>query len=204
MREKNELIKKELFDKDALQNILNDYEGENGKDSTYYRAILQNLFFATLSVPIKERKYIKDTDAFPNKDYGNPYVFRFQDAFVNPKENLKLFKDIPFLNGGLFECLDFVPKPEESNRKETRLDGFSTKKNKQAQVPDFLFWGRHTGIDLSGELDNPRKKNVSIHGIIDLLNNYKFTIEENTPIEEEIALDPELLGKVFENLLAQL
>ena len=34
------------------------------------------------------------------------------------------------------------------------------------------------------------------------LNAYKFTIEENTPIEEDIALDPELLGKVFENLLA--
>ena len=31
---------------------------------------------------------------------------------------------------------------------------------------------------------------------------YKFTITENTPIEEEVALDPELLGKVFENLLA--
>ena len=32
--------------------------------------------------------------------------------------------------------------------------------------------------------------------------SYKFTIAENTPIEEEIALDPELLGKVCENLLA--
>ena len=27
-------------------------------------------------------------------------------------------------------------------------------------------------------------------------------MEENTPVEEEVALDPELLGKVFENLLA--
>src|SRR5258705_4537307 len=34
------------------------------------------------------------------------------------------------------------------------------------------------------------------------LDRYKFTIAENTPIEEEVALDPELLGKVFENLLA--
>src|SRR5699024_2063008 len=33
-------------------------------------------------------------------------------------------------------------------------------------------------------------------------SRYKFTVEENTPIEEEIALDPELLGRVFENLLA--
>ena len=35
-----------------------------------------------------------------------------------------------------------------------------------------------------------------------ILNRYKFTIVENTPIDQEIALDPELLGKVFENLLA--
>ncbi len=35
-----------------------------------------------------------------------------------------------------------------------------------------------------------------------IFDSYKFTIEENTPVEEEVALDPELLGKVFENLLA--
>ena len=38
--------------------------------------------------------------------------------------------------------------------------------------------------------------------MIPLFNRYKFTVEENTPVEQEVALDPELLGKVFENLLA--
>jgi formiminoglutamase len=33
---------------------------------------------------------------------------------------------------------------------------------------------------------------------------YKFTLDENTPFEEDIALDPEMLGLVFENLLAEL
>ena len=41
-----------------------------------------------------------------------------------------------------------------------------------------------------------------MRGLIHILNRYKFTIAENTPIEEEVALDPELLGQVFENLLA--
>ena len=41
-----------------------------------------------------------------------------------------------------------------------------------------------------------------MRGIIEILSHYKFTVEENTPLEQEIALDPELLGKVFENLLA--
>ncbi|MBD4629571.1 N-6 DNA methylase, partial [Xanthomonas citri pv. citri] len=43
---------------------------------------------------------------------------------------------------------------------------------------------------------------AKVQGLIEILSRYKFTIEENTPLEEEIALDPELLGKVFENLLA--
>lgn len=47
-----------------------------------------------------------------------------------------------------------------------------------------------------------RSKKAKVRGLIEILSHYKFTIEENTPLEEEIALDPELLGKVFENLLA--
>ncbi len=39
-------------------------------------------------------------------------------------------------------------------------------------------------------------------GLLRIFRDYKFTIEENTPLEEDIALDPELLGRVFENLLA--
>ena len=38
-------------------------------------------------------------------------------------------------------------------------------------------------------------------GLISILNRYNFTIEENSPEEQQVALDPELLGKVFENLL---
>ena len=41
-----------------------------------------------------------------------------------------------------------------------------------------------------------------MRGLIEILRRYKFTITENTPVEAEVALDPELLGKVFENLLA--
>lgn len=41
-----------------------------------------------------------------------------------------------------------------------------------------------------------------MRGLLDLFNSYKFTVDENIPLEEEVALDPELLGKVFENLLA--
>lgn len=38
-------------------------------------------------------------------------------------------------------------------------------------------------------------------GLLYFLENHNFTIEEDTPLEVEVALDPEMLGKVFENLL---
>lgn len=38
-------------------------------------------------------------------------------------------------------------------------------------------------------------------GILDVFDLYNFTIDENTPDDQEISVDPEMLGKVFENLL---
>lgn len=200
MKEKQELIPEILFDINKVKKLLKHFEPEKNDNAVYYRAILQNLFFATLNVPIRDRKYIRESFQGKNTDHGNQYVFRYQDEFVNPKENLRLFKDVPFLNGGLFDCLD--KRKDDASPEEVRLDGFSTNEKKQAFVPDFLFWGEYKGIDLSKEFDNPRKNNETVHGIFDILNAYKFTIEENTPIEEEIALDPDLLGRTFENLLA--
>jgi type I restriction-modification system DNA methylase subunit len=44
-------------------------------------------------------------------------------------------------------------------------------------------------------------KQKEVSGLITILKRYNFTIEENTPSDVDVALDPELLGKVFENLL---
>ncbi len=38
-------------------------------------------------------------------------------------------------------------------------------------------------------------------GILDFLDTYNFTIDEEEPLEKDIAVDPEMLGKIFENLL---
>lgn len=40
--------------------------------------------------------------------------------------------------------------------------------------------------------------------IFDLLQRYHFTIDEQSPFEQEVALDPEMLGQIFENLLAEI
>ena len=103
------------------------------------------------------------------------------------------------MNGGLFECLDKQDKDDP--KKILRVDGFSDRADNQLSVPNFLFFSEEKDIDLNSVYDTKGKR-YKVRGLIDILRRYKFTITENTPIEEEVALDPELLGKVFENLLA--
>jgi hypothetical protein len=40
--------------------------------------------------------------------------------------------------------------------------------------------------------------------LLKCFERYHFTIEENTPIEVQVAIDPEMLGQIFENLLAEM
>lgn len=193
-----QLVPASLFRKDFVAGILKDFN-KNKKSQNYYNAILQNLFFGTLNQKMEERKFAKEGDIRTNKEeYGVKNLFRYADLFTIPeKEVVALFKDVPFLNGGLFDCLD---KPNDEGKIEY-VDGFSRNGKKQAIVPDYIFFGEEKEVDLN-EVYGTKNKRYSSKGLINLLESYKFTIAENTPIEEEIALDPELLGKVFENLLA--
>ena len=41
----------------------------------------------------------------------------------------------------------------------------------------------------------------SIGAVLETFDRYNFTVREDEPLEKEVAVDPEMLGKVFENLL---
>ncbi|MCL4557990.1 MAG: hypothetical protein M1491_05070 [Deltaproteobacteria bacterium] len=48
-------------------------------------------------------------------------------------------------------------------------------------------------------------KNATFKAIFDdLLEKFNFTIAEDTPLDVEVAIDPEMLGKIFESLILQL
>lgn len=51
------------------------------------------------------------------------------------------------------------------------------------------------------EIPNSLFSNEEDSGILDFLNLYNFTIDEEEPLEKDVAVDPEMLGKIFENLL---
>lgn len=211
------LIPEELFDLTSLQkDILNDIspyheEGllkEANKESIYYKAILQNLFFATLNCPIEASSSDNRERGFrrPKGNFGVTYLMRYEEYFKDRDAFLKLVNSkVPFLNGGLFECLD-VRGEKENKEDRVWVDGFSDNLPKEHKliVPDFLFFGVEEEVDLSEDygLKSKKYKEAAVRGLLNIFNSYKFTITENTPIEEDVALDPELLGKVFENLLA--
>lgn len=200
------LVPASLFNEKYLSTILKDFQ-KNKKSSNYYQAILQNLFFGTLNQKMDERDFAEDHNRTNKLDQGIKNKYRYPDKFnITKKEIIDLFKDIPFLNGGLFDCLDKFDeeKLEKGKKEQIFVDGFTRIDGKQAIVPDFLFFGEEVEVDLTEFYDPEAKKPIvkNVKGLIDILNNFKFTVAENTPIEEEIALDPELLGKVFENLLA--
>ena len=179
-----QLVPNELFEEDSLNQLLKDFNPTSLSEGTYYNAILQNLFFATLNKKVTERAFAKAKNTRDVKT-----LYRYEEMFnCSEEEVIKLFAPIPFLNGGLFECLD---KDKGNDGVRYHLDGFSRNDRRslanghythRAFVPNAVFFDKEKGL-------------------FPLLNRYHFTIEENTPNEIQVALDPELLGNVFENLL---
>ena len=213
------LIPEEFFDENYIrEHFIENFDPHdrqslyyNAEESKYYRLILQNLFFAMLNRPIvpegkdtpnNRRFRVKGNYHGMNPDYAVNNLLRYEGDFKDggAAEFLAMANsNVPFLNGGLFDCLDDKPK-------NLYYDGFSERREslEQLYLPDWLFFGEEVGkgIDLSQWYDDAKKRNVSARGIIDILKRYNFTIEENTPLDQEVSLDPELLGKAFENLLA--
>ncbi|MEG4307713.1 MULTISPECIES: Eco57I restriction-modification methylase domain-containing protein [unclassified Microcoleus] len=199
------LVPDDLFNYQRVQQLIKSYEPT---ESTYYKAILQNLFFATLNqemnTPSKpdNRKFRNKAKQAGGRDqnYMVHNVYRYEHYFHDSPAILRLFDNIPFLNGGLFECLD---KPDQYQPKQiVRIDGFSERQDNRLNIPNCLFFSESAQqIDLN-DVYGTKNKRYTVRGLINIFHSYKFTVTENTPIEEEIALDPELLGKVFENLLA--
>jgi hypothetical protein len=114
-------------------------------------------------------------------NFFNDYLeVLFYDTLNNPRKNqldssFSRYFDckIPFLNGGLFEPINDYD------------------------------W-RHTHIILPNKLFSNQNKSEEGDlgtGILDVFDRYNFTVKEDEPLDKEVAIDPEMLGKVFENML---
>jgi len=156
------LIPDDLFRRERVEELLNDgFCPDSIRDGTYYRAILQNLFFATLNCPIEDRRFVQSSDsanpqAWARSDFRCTTKYRYREAFRSEKvkEFLDLMRQVPFLNCALFDCLDRrfdkVLDADEIERNggewEIFTDGFSRRgatgksPSYQAFVPNALFF----------------------------------------------------------------
>lgn len=112
------------------------------------------------------------------KNFFNDYLEPlFYNALANGERDNNWFGEleckIPFLNGGLFE-----------------------------RYHDYDWVNTDIVFDNTIFSNNKKTKNGDIGtGILDVFDRYNFTVKEDEPLEKEVAVDPEMLGKVFENLL---
>ncbi|HOU75520.1 MAG TPA: TaqI-like C-terminal specificity domain-containing protein [Candidatus Dojkabacteria bacterium] len=120
---------------------------------------------------LHERKLVDYTNFF--NDILEPL---FYEALARERDDnfySKFNCKIPFLNGGLFDPLN-------------NYDWVHT----DIKLPNDLFSnGKETK---EGDIGD---------GILDVFDRYNFTVKEDEPLEKEVAIDPEMLGKVFENML---
>lgn len=103
----------------------------------------------------------------------------FYDALSRDRSDIDHWNDhfkskIPFLNGGLFDPI--------GNYKWYETD---------ILLPNTLF----SNTVKTKEGDNG-------DGIFDIFDRYNFTVKEDEPLEKEVAIDPELLGKAYEKFNA--
>lgn len=126
-----------------------------------------------------DKKFIRGIFDFcvnnTNKNFFDDYLEPFFYEGLNKRRKNQFYKQfnckIPFLNGGLFEPL------EGYHWKEVNFE-----------IPNSIF-------------SNFKEKGREADGILDIFDRYNFTINEYEPLEKEVAVDPEMLGKIFENLL---
>jgi len=129
------------------------------------------------------RRFMRDRFTQITTNEGNYYhdflQYLFYEALAKERKHQpdpdyyeRFSCKIPFLNGGLFE----------------------------AEYDDW----HNLDIDLPNNLFHNDEKNKAGDigtGILDVFDRYNFTIKEDEPLEKEVAVDPEMLGKVFENML---
>ena len=176
------------------ENIKNDFHSKNIKTEDFAKKTMGQLAFiyflqkkGWFGVKPKEKwgsgskTFLRDL--FKNRQkYGNNYFndvleFFFYEALSQDRGNDEFYKKfdcrIPFLNGGLFEPMN----------------------NYSWETTDIILndnWFSNTNETSEGDTGD---------GILDVFDRYNFTVNESEPLEKEVAVDPEMLGKVFENLL---
>ena len=97
------------------------------------------------------------------------------------------------------DCLEFLFYNSLNKKPDRSADFYRSDFN--CQIPFLnggLFEPEYKWQDCNIRLDN-----AIFADILDVFDLFNFTVKEDEPLDREVAIDPELLGRVFENLLPE-
>jgi len=175
---------RELFDglRKALKannRGIRQFQEDNEEDKEYLHAFAQRIMGRLMFLYFIQKKGWLDGDR------------RFLDNQFHRahRDKLNFYRDV--LEPLFFETLN-LPEAQRTDRAKAFGDVPYLNGGLFEKDYDFL-------IHLDNKLFSPDEED----GLLCFFNNYNFTVTEDTPLDVEVALDPEMLGKVFENLLAE-
>jgi hypothetical protein len=123
---------------------------------------------------------------------GDPHFMR--SIFELCKQQKKNYYS-DYLEPLFYECLG---KADRGNSTATNDQSFAQQFN--ARIP-YLNGGLFEDV-YDWKTTNIEINNKVFEELLSFLDRFNFTVDENTPSDQEVSVDPEMLGKIFENLLA--
>ena len=157
-------------DQNYLQHLFENSTPEHQND--FLDCVLEPFFYTVLNTEKTNRKQAFEA----HNNNLRPSEVKWDESLLDQ------WKEIPFLNGGLFER-------DENDILRTKFP------------PQFFKNGNGYDENFVGKIPQKDYPWERIPGIFDLFSQYNFTIDENDPDDAEVGIDPEMLGKIFENLL---
>lgn len=158
-------------------------------DSEKLRLFTQRLFNRLMFIAFVERKgWLRMGE---RTDYLAALWDSYQSHKTTSKEPTNFYRDR--LTPLFFEGLNQADRPD---------DFVDTRFGKVPYLNGGLFEKADDGTDDSVESELPDEALAAILDTeIGLFSRYNFTVAESTPLEIDVAVDPEMLGKVFEELV---
>ena len=179
---------RDYFDKDNAFRI---FASKNNIDiDTFSKKLLGQIVFC----------YFLQRKGWLGAKRGEP-INKGDKDFLRTIFNRNILEKKNFYN----DYLEYLFYGSLNNRSESSSDFY--RKHFDSQIP-FLNGGLFEPIENynweKSFVHIPDKifSNKENTGILDVFDLYNFTVYEDDPIDREVSVDPEMLGKVFENLLS--
>ena len=175
----------------AAINALNGYQGASGEQAT--SAFVKKLLGRIIFLYFLQKKGWLGVEQGQQWGSGDKHFFR--TLFARAKKQGQSFY-AKLLCPLFFESLNTKRQGDYSQELGCKIPFLNGGLFEEAKLPatEHHSFDRHIAIEQA--LDN-----TQFEAIFELFDRYHFTIEESTPDNVEISIDPEMLGKVFENLI---